>query len=124
LFSAVQSTWNILETSAGAALAEANAAGARVLVKEAMANGRLAVDPPVAVANIAMRHGVGPDAVAIAAAAAQPWAGVVLSGAASVTQLHANLMRVEFDAVDRELLSGLAEEPAAYWTRRSALAWT
>ena len=42
LFSAVQATWNLLETSAGPALAEAKAAGWTVIVKEALANGRLA----------------------------------------------------------------------------------
>ena len=42
LFTSFQSTWNVLEPSAGPALAEAAAAGARVIVKEAVANGRLA----------------------------------------------------------------------------------
>ena len=46
LFSAVQATWNLLETSAGPALAEAKAAGWTVIVKEALANGRLAVPGP------------------------------------------------------------------------------
>ncbi|MFC6666372.1 aldo/keto reductase [Deinococcus radiopugnans] len=41
-FSAVQATWNLLEPSAGTALAEADAAGWAVVVKEAVANGRLA----------------------------------------------------------------------------------
>jgi aryl-alcohol dehydrogenase-like predicted oxidoreductase len=123
LFSSVHSTWNLLETSAGAALAEAHGAGARVMVKEAMANGRLAMAPPGAVTEVAIRHGVGPDAVAIAAVLAQPWVDLVLSGAASVAQLYANLMPVPLDAVDLELLGGLAEQPAGYWTRRSALAW-
>ena len=124
LFSAVQSTWNILETSVGDALAEAHAAGARVMVKEVMANGRLAVDPPRAVADIAIRNTAGPDAVAMAAALAQPWADVVLSGAASVPQLRSNLVPVELDEVDRMLLADLAEDPAAYWDRRARLAWT
>jgi aryl-alcohol dehydrogenase-like predicted oxidoreductase len=124
LFSAVQSTWNILETSVGAALAEAHDSGARVLVKEVMANGRLAVDPPRAVADIAIRGTAGPDAVAMAAALAQPWADVVLTGAASVAQLRSNLVPVELTEVDWMLLADLAEDPAAYWARRSALAWT
>jgi aryl-alcohol dehydrogenase-like predicted oxidoreductase len=124
LFSAVQSTWNLLEQSAGPALAEAHSAGARVMVKEAMANGRLAMTPPGVVADVALRHGVGPDAVAMAAALAQPWADLVLSGAASTAQLYANLMPVEFGPVDEQLLSDLAEPPQEYWTRRSALAWT
>jgi aryl-alcohol dehydrogenase-like predicted oxidoreductase len=41
LFDAVQATWNLLEPSAGPALAEAHAAGLGVIVKEALANGRL-----------------------------------------------------------------------------------
>ena len=40
-FSTVQATWNLLEPSAGDALAEAHARGWGVLVKEAVANGRL-----------------------------------------------------------------------------------
>ncbi len=41
LFRTVQSTYNVLETSAGPALAEAHDAGLTVIVKEGMANGRL-----------------------------------------------------------------------------------
>src|SRR5581483_6359980 len=41
LFDCVQATWNLLEPSAGAALAEAKAAGLAVIVKEPLANGRL-----------------------------------------------------------------------------------
>ncbi len=40
-FDAVQSTWNLLDQSAGDALTQANRAGLRVIVKEAVANGRL-----------------------------------------------------------------------------------
>jgi aryl-alcohol dehydrogenase-like predicted oxidoreductase len=42
LFRTVQSTYNALETSAGPALAEAHDAGLTVIIKEGMANGRLA----------------------------------------------------------------------------------
>src|SRR5262249_42256748 len=41
LFDCVQATWNLLERSAGPALAEARAAGMGVVIKEALANGRL-----------------------------------------------------------------------------------
>ena len=41
LFDCVQATWNLLERSAGPALAEAHAAGLGVVIKEALANGRL-----------------------------------------------------------------------------------
>jgi aryl-alcohol dehydrogenase-like predicted oxidoreductase len=123
VFTAVQSTWNILEQSAGPALAEAHDAGALVLIKEAMANGRLAVQPPPQVASVARDHNVGPDAVAIAAVLAQPWADVVLSGAASVEQLHANLQAARLDLTP-DAFHAHAEAPQDYWAARSALAWT
>jgi aryl-alcohol dehydrogenase-like predicted oxidoreductase len=123
VFTAVQSTWNVLETSVGPALAEAHDAGALVLVKEGMANGRLAVDPPEPVAAVAREHGVGPDAVALAAVLAQPWAGIVLSGAASVAQLTANLRAAELEPAPGILVS-CSELAADYWSARGSLAWT
>ena len=118
---AVQSTWNILEPSVGPALAEAHAAGLQVLVKEGLANGRLAVGPPAEVRSLAASCGVGPDAVALAAVLAQPWADVVLSGAASSGQLLSNMdaMRV---SLEPDSLS-LAEPPEQYWATRASLAW-
>jgi aryl-alcohol dehydrogenase-like predicted oxidoreductase len=120
VFTAVQSTWNVLEPSVGPALAEAHASGAHVLVKEGLANGRLAVDPPAPVADLAKSLDVGPDAIALAAALAQPWADTVLSGAAGTHQLASNLTAISVGEVD---LPDLAETPAGYWKHRSALAW-
>ena len=40
-FDCVQATWNVLEPSAGPALAAAHDAGLGVIIKEAVANGRL-----------------------------------------------------------------------------------
>ena len=91
-FTAVQATWNVLETSAGAALAEAHDAGWFVVVKEAVANGRLTARAGETPFNeFARQHGVAPDALAIGAAAAQPWADIVLSGAITAEQLESNL---------------------------------
>ncbi|SEQ33819.1 aldo/keto reductase [Lentzea albida] len=119
VFSSVQSTWNLLETSAGEALREAHDAGLRVVVKEGVANGRLVVEPPQAVAAQAEALGVGPDAVALAAVVAQPWADVVLSGAASPEQLRSNVeaLRIDVDLPD------LAEPAERYWKTRSGLSW-
>ncbi|WP_037500405.1 aldo/keto reductase [Solirubrobacter soli] len=103
LFDAVQATWNLYERSAEGALARAHAAGLRVYVKEALANGRLA----------------DRDAQALAAALAQPWATVVLSGAASVEVLRSNLRAREAAAADL----GEPEDSAAYWSTRAQLAW-
>ncbi|GAA5155053.1 MULTISPECIES: aldo/keto reductase [Amycolatopsis] len=125
IFTAVQSTWNVLEPSAGRALAEAHAAGNLVLVKETLANGRLVVAPPPVLARIAARYGVGPDAVAVAAVLARPWADVVLVGPASTTQLASNLAAAEVSLAEGELraLATLAEQPGEYWGRRSSLHW-
>ncbi|MCX5598198.1 aldo/keto reductase [Streptomyces phaeochromogenes] len=126
LFRTVQSTYNVLETSAGPALAEAHDAGLTVIVKEGMANGRLA-DPhaPDAVRAIAEEVGLGSDAVALALVLRQPWAGVVLSGAATALQLSSNLHAavVDLDDEQQSRLDALTEEPLAYWERRGQLPW-
>ncbi len=126
LFRTVQSTYNLLDTSAGPALAEAHDAGLTVLVKEGMANGRLAApNAPEALRAVAGETGLGPDAVALAMILRQPWAGVVLSGAATVTQLASNLHAAVVDLTEEQAarLDALAEEPDAYWERRGWLPW-
>lgn len=126
LFQTVQATYNALETSAEPALTEAYEAGLTVLVKEAMANGRLAgTAAPEAVRAVAEETGSGPDAVALALVLRRPWAGVVLSGAATVTQLAANLHAPAVDLTDAhaDRLASLAESPAAYWAQRGKLPW-
>jgi len=71
--------------------------------------------------ELAERSGNTPDALALAAVLARPWADVVLSGAATVDQLRSNLAALELD-VDPNL-EQLAEDPAVYWEERSALPW-
>ncbi|MET7615625.1 aldo/keto reductase [Streptomyces sp. NPDC005408] len=130
LFGSVQATYNLMEPSAGPALAEAHATGRTVIVKEAMANGRLAdrnaTGPDTAVLReIAQDVEVSCDAVALAAVAARPWADIVLSGAATVEQLTSNLSAAELhlDPDQLERLAVLAEPAEAYWAHRSRLAW-
>jgi aryl-alcohol dehydrogenase-like predicted oxidoreductase len=108
-FQAVQATWNLLEPSAGPALAEAHDAGWGVIIKEALANGRLA----------------GRDREAIAAALANPWVDVVLSGAVTEAQLRSNVGALAVHLSPDELaeLSKLAEPPDRYWKERGRLAW-
>jgi len=105
-FQVVQATWNLLERSAGAALAEAKASGWGVMIKEALANGRLA----------------DRAAMPFAAALSQPWADVVLSGAVTREQLESNVKSL---ALARESAEwpDITESPKEYWSRRSALAW-
>ena len=125
LFSAAQVTWNLLEPSVAPAAAEAAASGWTILVKEALANGRLAPGgdgpgPPAPLAALAVAWDVTPDAVALAAALANPWAGVVLSGAVSAQQLQANVAAL---AVGEIPPLDLAEPPEAYWAERAARPW-
>ena len=94
LFESVQSTWNLLERSAGPALEEAKHSGCFVIVKEALANGRLAAI----------------DQEAIGAVLAQPFVDIALSGAATVEQLASNLAARPLG-------------PEEYWSHRSRMQW-
>ena len=125
-FDTVQATWNLLERSASPALEAAHTAGLGVIVKEALANGRLTSRGDVApLRELAERSGTTPDALALAAVLSQPWADVVLSGAATVDQLRSNLAALELD-LGAELkveLERLEEDSAVYWEKRAALPW-
>ena len=126
LFRTVQSTYNALETSAAPALAEAHDAGLTVIVKEGMANGRLAgPHAPDALKAVAEETSLGCDAVALGLILRAPWAGVVLSGAATTNQLASNLHAAVVDLDEDQLarLAVLVEEPGAYWERRGQLPW-
>ena len=65
------------------------------------------------------------DALALAAVLAQPWADVVLSGAATVDQLKSNVKAsvVKWDSQTADLLGALTELPSVYWFARAGLAW-
>jgi len=122
-FDAVQATWNLHERSVEPALAAASAAGLTVYVKEGLANGRLVGEHAAPeLTTLAAERGTTPDALALAAVLAQPWADVVLSGAATVETLRSNLAAAGLD--DPGELAALREDPETYWDRRSELPWT
>jgi aryl-alcohol dehydrogenase-like predicted oxidoreductase len=130
LFSAIQVTWNVLERSAEEGLREAHEAGFTVIVKEALANGRLtprgsegSAGPLRAVAD---RLGATPDAVALAFVRRQPWADLVLLGAATPAQLDSNLAApgIQLSAADVQLLDRLRAPAEQYWAQRARLPWT
>ena len=105
-----------------------------MIVKEALANGTLTErndDPAIAprldiLRAEGARLGVGMDAVALAAAIARPWAGLVLSGAATAAQLRSNLraLACPWDDISDARLGALALDPREYWARRGSLPWT
>jgi aryl-alcohol dehydrogenase-like predicted oxidoreductase len=133
LFDAVQATWNLLERAAGSALRAAHEAGVGVIVKEAVANGRLTARgisgvPPLPAESIvaeAERLRISIDALALAFVLAQPWADVVLSGATTVGQIESNLaaMRVEMSHDSQRRLDAAVMHSPEYWNARSALRW-
>ena len=133
LFRSVQVTWHLLSREATRALSEAHDAGMGVIIKEALANGRLTArneEPDFArkrrtLTDISRELGLSIDALALAAVLAQPWADIVLSGAARKSHLTSNLRALEV-AWTAELESRLATiiEPAEkYWQTRSAMDW-
>jgi aryl-alcohol dehydrogenase-like predicted oxidoreductase len=132
-FDCVQATWNLLEPSAGSALATAHDAGLGVIVKESLANGRLTDrnnDPDFSIKrrildDACRRRNCALDALAIAAVLAQPWADVVLSGAATVEQLRSNLRAIDVRWGDEltRVIQQFAEPSIEYWSKRGQLAW-
>jgi len=133
LFEAVQATWNLLEPSAGTALAEAHVAGLGVIIKEALANGRLTSrnqDPGFApkikiLQGEAARFDSSLDAIALASCLAQPFVDVVLSGAVTEKQVLSNVTSCRLN-LDKDCLSrlmALAEPAHSYWATRKDLPW-
>jgi aryl-alcohol dehydrogenase-like predicted oxidoreductase len=97
-----------------------------VIVKEALANGRLArrvADPQLTA--LADERSVTSDVLALAAVLARPWADIVLSGATTPDQLRSNLTALDLDYGEEldHRLTQLSEEPAEYWSARAALPW-
>ncbi|BAJ75365.1 predicted oxidoreductase [Microbacterium testaceum StLB037] len=120
-FSVVQATWNLREQAAAPALARAHAAGWTVVVKEALAGGELArPEPDSHLADFAAgRDGAS---LALGVARAQPWADIVLSGAATIPQLRRGAAATARE-IDAETLGRWASDPEEYWRRRAARPW-
>jgi len=133
LFATVQATWNLLEQSATRALQKAHAAGLGVIIKEGLANGRLTARNDSAefrkqmalLQTQAQRLNTTVDSLALAAAMHQPFADVVLSGAACDAHLNSNLkaLDVAWDDSLAEALGEIREPAERYWQVRSALEW-
>jgi len=135
VFDSVQATWNLLERGAESALEDAHGAGMKVVVKESLANGRLAhmnrnseehLFPAVArIRELAKSRGLTVETLALAAALARPWADVVLTGAATVGQIQSNVAALElaYDAELEEQLGSVSINSTEYWRARSSFRW-
>ena len=133
LFSSVQATWNLLEQSAMPALQAAHDAGLGIIIKEALANGRLtlrntspAFQPQMMLLEAqAKNHHTTIDALALASVLHQPFVDVVLSGVARIDHLQSNLkaLDVVWDDALEDISEKLIEPADVYWLKRSQMAW-
>ena len=128
LFDAVQATYNVFEQAPGSSLAAAHQQGVEIIVKEAMANGRVLAD--ASLLRYAAELDCAPDAVALACVLAQPFEPHVLSGAVTADQVASNLGAIAVAdrlRTDPELLGRIMgetrQDSEAYWAERAALAW-
>ena len=123
----------MLERSATDAVERAAAKGCGIIIKEALANGRLGsrntsaafLNKRKVLQAMAAKYNVEIDALCIAYVLQQSWAGVVLSGAATVPQLKSNLksLEVELDNDDFKKMANMQENSANYWKERSQMNW-
>lgn len=133
LFDSFQVTYNVLDTSTHTVLSELLERGKTVIVKEALANGRLLRNDRYAnyarvyelLDKISVKHGVGMDAIALRYVMDRLKPDVVLSGASSIGQLESNLKAgsIGLDPDEIQELSGLNIDPGSYWSERKRLPW-
>jgi len=133
LFDMFQSTYNLLDRSTKPVLKEAYDRGLGIIIKEALANGRLTdknQNPKFSskfqvLEDLAQELETSIDGLALAAVLKEPWVDQVLSGAASKEHLLSNLKAVDIDWTDEleEKLAVLEEKPNDYWEIRKLLAW-
>ena len=131
LFDGFQVTYNVFDQSIATIAADLNAANKRLIIKEAMANGRIFpninfpnYEKIYAVLNqLAEKYNVGVDAIAIRFIedTIQPFK--VLSGAAISEHLMGNLKANNFELASEEVefLKSCAVEPKDYWEERKRL---
>lgn len=133
LFDAFQVTYNIFDQSLAGAAQELSLAGKRLIIKEALANGRIFSNkdyPHYAKAytmlgQLAQKYKVGVDAIALRFCMDSIPTYAVLSGASNQQHLSGNLRTNDISLNDDEVeqLKSLAVNPADYWEERKKLSW-
>ncbi|MBT2161781.1 aldo/keto reductase [Zobellia barbeyronii] len=133
VFDSFQVTFNMLEQAVLPVLRDIKLQGKKLIVKEAMANGRVFKNEKypqyqslyATLQTLAKRYEVGVDAIALRYVmdAIQP--DYVLSGAADINQLEQNLKANSFTLNEEELaeLTKAKVNSKVYWEERSQLSW-
>ncbi|EPR73933.1 putative oxidoreductase [Winogradskyella psychrotolerans RS-3] len=133
LFDSYQVTFNIFEQSTLEILKQLLAKGKTIIIKEALANGRIFRNEKFEeyheaytyLETLSTKYNVGTDAIAIRFIMDSLEPSIILSGASSTNQLQQNLKALNFklDADDISKLKSFAVDPKDYWQERSDLSW-
>lgn len=133
LFDSFQVTYNIFEQSTLPVLREVLNYGKKVIIKEALANGRVFQNDKFQHYNkaysileeLSKKHNVGIDAIALRFVIDSLNPTYILSGASNINQLKQNLkaLDVDFNFKDLQVLKALEVSSENYWNERSTLNW-
>lgn len=133
LFDSFQVTYNILETSTHKVLSNLIKTGRIVIVKEALANGRIFRNDNYKhygslytyLESLSEKYQVSIDAIALRFIMDHLRPNVVLSGASNISQLRENLEAMNFSLENNELMSlkQHAVDSNFYWNERKKLQW-
>ena len=133
LFEAFQVTYNMLDQSLVELLPQLKARNKKIIVKEALANGRIFRNDKYPHYNqlynyldqLSKKYKVGPDAIALRFCIDSISPFKVLSGAAISAHLNQNLKAEQFilNAQEIEILKSFKMRPSDYWSERKKLTW-
>ena len=133
LFDSFQVTYNIFEQSTFSVLKKAIAKGRKVIIKEALANGRIFKNEKFknyqkayhVLNQLSLKYNVGIDAIALRFVMDNLQPTYVLSGASNSKQLQENLKALNFQLSIEDIykLKLLSKPAPDYWLERSILAW-
>ncbi|AUC85330.1 oxidoreductase [Polaribacter sp. ALD11] len=133
VFDLFQVTYNFLDQSLLEISAELIRQNKSIIVKEALANGRVFKNENyphykemyATLETLAKKHIVGVDAISLKYCEQTIPNSIVLSGASTAKQLKENLKINSFTLSTDEIetLNSLKVSPESYWTERKRLAW-
>jgi aryl-alcohol dehydrogenase-like predicted oxidoreductase len=133
IFDLFQVTYNFLDQSLKEMLAELIRQNKTIVIKEALANGRVFRNPryPLykemysVLDNLSKKYNVGIDAISLKYCEQTIPDSIVLSGASNTKQLKENLKMNSFSISidDIEILSSFKTDSKFYWEERKKLQW-
>ena len=133
LFDAFQVTYNMLDQSLGKISRELVQQEKRIIIKEALANGRVFRNKAYShyinlygeLERLAYKYKVGVDAIALQFCGQTLPTSILLSGASNTAQLQENLKLNTFNLSEDEILelALFKIDPITYWKERSHLKW-